>query len=149
MSLSHRCLSFVLSVAVLAASGLGLHSGMVLLVDGHGHLTVAMPHLLHAHAHQRGADDHPSDVGTGGDHQDLHHLIDVTMDSHPGTGNGDRGASSADTTSAGSPPVDLYLPAELAPTVHTISHSSPRATDPGGDAARVEIASLRAIVLLV
>ena len=152
-------LTSLLLVVVFAAGGLGLHNGMVLRVDHHGHVILDAPHLSHGLAHADGADhdaadygaraDHPSDAGTDDDHHDLHHLIATIADSHVATAKSDGSTASQSLSSQHSFSLDLYFPAALSTPTFARTRSALEAANHRGGTARAEIASLRAIVLLV
>jgi hypothetical protein len=141
--------SFVVCLAVFAANGLGLHTGMVLQTYHHGQLTLVAPLLNHALAHAHGADHHPADQGRNADHRDLHHLVAVAADADLGTGKSDRADPSADAAPHYPAALDFSVPATITAAAFRPRRAALAAADHRGGTARTEMASLRAIVLLV
>jgi hypothetical protein len=153
-------LKFLLCTAVLAASALGLQNGMVLRVDHHGHLKLDAPHLSHALAHAGGADHHPADYSadhhdstdgdTGeGNHHALHHLINTISDSHVAASKS-AGSATSQTDALQHPcNLDFCFPAAATAVALFPAAATLEATDQCGGTARAEVASMRAIILLV
>jgi hypothetical protein len=130
--------------AVLSGTVLRLNSGMVLCFDEHGHLALEPAHLLHARAHADGADHHHDDFGGDLDHPELHaamaRCVDVSQrqdEPRPGV--------QRITKLAPSPVLfvsDLFLQSPLRSAGTASRHFR-------APAARAQLASLRAVVLIV
>lgn len=139
-----------LSVAVFAGGGLGTSNGMVLCIDGDGHLAIEAPHLKHAHSHAQGADHERHDHDRDADHGDLHDLLATCSDSFLIVQKLERASSSVVADQHYLAPLSLCLPACLVsavpPFAVTDGLSAPAFR---GGTARAELVSLRSVVLLV
>ena len=143
------CTILVLVLAVFAAGGLGTSNGMVLCVDGDGHLALEAPRLSHAHSHAHGADHDPHDHGEDADHADLHDLMASCSDSF-GTGPKLERSPSSLAIHQHLVGLELSLPTILliAPTPSSGPRGLAVPTFRGGT-AHLELACLASIVLLV
>ena len=139
--------TFALCLAVLTASSLGLNRGMVLYVDHHGHVALDSAHVRHAHDHEQCANHEPHDFTGDADHDKLHAAL--VIDAHAG-------AVKAEQQSAASSPSAVAHAAVLPHPFSALLLPEPPCgiarTGPGdfrGDTAHLQLASLRAVVLLV
>jgi hypothetical protein len=143
--------ALVASFAILLASSLGLNRGMVFVAGHDGHLELVSAHDRHAdkYGHGGGADHHHGDgtLPVDGEHAQLHDAMAKVAEAEAGTP-GQFAASQF-----------VASPADLLPHVHFVATSPdlrPFAGGTGilaahfwGSTARIELASIRAIVLLV
>jgi hypothetical protein len=146
---ARTCVTLLVAFAVFAGGSVGTSNGLVLHIDGDGHLAVEAPHLRHAHDHADGADHAPHDHDSDADHGDLHRLIATCSDSFATAQKLDR--SSADAVAA------LYVPVPFAfcPVRCPASGFQPPSATRGLGAptfrrgtAHPDLASLRSVVLL-
>lgn len=72
--------SVLVCFAVLAGSCLGLNRGMVLCIDGDGHLALESAHEQHARCHEEGSDHHPHEYPAESDHAELHAALEACFD---------------------------------------------------------------------
>ena len=70
-----RGVSILVCLSIVFGGCLGLSSCMIVHVDDAGHLTMELPHLLHAHAGADGADHAAHDLNVEAEHSDLHDLL--------------------------------------------------------------------------
>jgi hypothetical protein len=146
----HRpTITIFLCLSVFTGGVLGVSNGMVLHVDQEGHLSIGIPHLLHAHLHAEDADHGLHDMSSDADHCHLHDLIGAIQHATSASRKTECGgliqvADHSDTIS------DAALLAFEAPMVlerslvAVMTDSGP----PRAIAERVQRASLRAIILL-
>ena len=135
------------SLAVFTVSTLGLDRGMVLYVDDHGHLALECAHVRHAHDHEEGADHEPHDFSGGADHGELHAAMAFDASAAVVKAEQPSGSSAVSTLTD-----SALLPHPLASILPVIPSFGTAQTGAGnfwGDAAHPELASLRAVVLLV
>lgn len=137
-------------LAVVAASSLGLNSGMVLHVEEDGHLVLEAPRLDHAHAHADGADHGPHDHDPDADHADLHDLIASSSDYPVASQKVERSSSSLTVAHLYLSGLDLCVPAAVGDDVLLASAEAARgAANHRGGTAHIQIACLRSVVLIV
>lgn len=139
--------SLTICFAVLIGSGLGLNKGMVLCIDGDGHLALESAHEQHLHAHKEISDHLPHEFPSGGEHGNLHAAIEGCFDAMVG---------SIHLRSAAPPslcPTDFpaapYLISPNPDLQLSLVGDWRRADSPSGAIPRPEIACLSAIILLV
>ncbi len=133
--------------AVLVGSSLGLNKGMVLCMDGDGHVALESAHEQHLRCHDEGADHLPHEFRVGAEHGELHAALEACFDGTIGKLHL-RPAAAPSLRPADFPAAPhLNLPSpelQLSLTRHRT------AVDPeSGAIPRPEIACLNAIVLLV
>ena len=145
------CTILVVALAVFAGGSLGTANGMALHLDDDGHLALEVPHLAHAFSHAEGADHEPHHHHHGdSDHVALHHLIAACADSAIATGTLDRSSPGWAVLHGCDVAPDLCLPECLctnpnpAPVTGGLGAPAFR-----GGTARLELAALRCIILLV
>ncbi len=139
--------SAILCFSNLVGIGLGLHNGMVVCFDDHGHVAFEAAHVEHAHRHAEGEDHGHEDFGIDPDHEFLHDAIASCFDVRVGTVrphsvrahelrfDGPTAVASSITAAA-----DLDLP--RVPAMGSTCHF-------WGSTARAELACLSGIILLV
>jgi hypothetical protein len=140
-------ISLAACLAILVSGVLGLSRGMVLCYDGAGHLALEAAHALHTDSHEQGGDHAHHESPAGGDHTELHAAQGECSDASLGSVTprpSESGAPRA-VDLAAAPFAAVVLP-DLRPPV------GPAGTVTGhfwGSAGRVELACIRATVLLV
>lgn len=72
--------SLLICFAVLTGSCLGLNRGMVICIDGDGHLALESAHEQHARCHEEGSDHHPHEYPAGSEHPELHSALEACFD---------------------------------------------------------------------
>jgi hypothetical protein len=144
-----RSISIFLCLSILLGVCLSSSNGVVLHVDEHGHVSIELPHLLHAHLHSQGADHEAHDFSMEADHSHLHDLLDTTKHITAASRQVDRRgtlSSAEGHPAADQAPIAFASPLLLEPSLVSVLRQSGQ---PPGPAARTERASLRAIILIV
>src|SRR5687768_14170853 len=77
--------SLTICFAVLIGSGLGLNRGMVLCIDGDGHLALESAHEQHTRSHEETTDHLPHELPAHGEHGKLHAAIEGCFDATVGS----------------------------------------------------------------
>jgi hypothetical protein len=138
--------SLLVCFAVLAGSCLGLNRGMVICIDGDGHLALESAHEQHARCHEEGSDHHPHEYPVGSDHAELHSALEACFDA----------AIAKYTLRSASAPVLHPSEFPIAPhlIVPDLQHASVpphsrRANSTSGGFPPVEVACLSTVVLIV
>lgn len=139
--------TLAICLAVLIGSSLGLNKGMVLCIDGDGHLALESAHEQHLRCHEEGSDHLPHEFPSGGEHGELHVALEACFDGAIGT---------VHLRSAAAPslrPADFpAAPYKVLPHLDLqllLSGDWRWADSTSGAIPRPEIACLSAIVLLV
>ena len=147
---TRTALILTLSVAVFASGSLGTANGMVLCMDGEGHLAVEPPHLKHVHSHAEGEDRERHDHDRDADHADLRDLPTTCSDSFLAVQNLERASSNEVPAQHQVAASHLCLAACLNSPMRPLAVTD-RSHVPAfrGGTARAELASLRCVVLLV
>lgn len=139
--------SLTICFAVLIGSGLGLNKGMVLCIDGDGHLALESAHVEHARCHAEDADHLPHEFPVDGEHAELHAALETCFDAAVG---------SVHLRSANPPsvrPCDFPAPPYVIrpnPRLQlSLFGSSSKADSASGAIPRLEMTCLSSIILLV
>ena len=135
------------ALAVFAVSSLGLHWGMVLHVDDHGHLALESAHFRHAHEHEECAGHGHNDFTGDADHAELYAAM--AFDADAGVVKAHQRTESWVLAAVADA---AFLPHPLASLLLPDLRSVNARTGAGGfwgSTARPELASLGTVVLLV
>lgn len=139
--------TLAICLAVLTGSSLGLNRGMVLCIDGDGHLALESAHEQHLRCHEEGTDHLPHEFPADGEHGELHAALEACFDGAIGKVNL-RSAAASSLRPADFPAAPyLILPN---PDLQSSRFGDwKRADSSSGAIPRPDLACLSAIVLLV
>ena len=144
-----RGVSILVCLSIVFGGCLGLSSCMIVHVDDAGHLSMELPHLLHAHAGADGADHAAHDLNVKGEHSDLHDLLGHAEHLISASRKVERRKMAApagnDGEDADQPLIAFAAPVSMEPSLISLTRQSGQ---PPGLAARTARTSLRATILL-
>jgi hypothetical protein len=138
--------SLLVCFAVLAGSSLGLNRGMVICIDGDGHLALESAHAQHARCHEEDSDHHPHEYPAESEHGELHSALDACFDAAIAKFNF-RCVSAPRLHPSGFPIAPYLILPDLQQA--SVPPHSRRADSTSGGIPRPEIACLSTVVLIV